>query len=397
MKILLRILALVLFSAGGGAEARAVYAPIPAAEQGKLLTVYVSGRVYHDTNIFGAPRDGISSMVCEVQPSVVFNLSAAPRTFLSASYQLTLDRFEDRPGDRTIASHGLNARVAHTFGPRLEGEISEVFQIIKNPESLLPGAGAVLNTDQSYAFNQLEGRLRYDWTRRTSLKLKLRAVGFAYETGSIAEDIDHADYLGGLEMTHAVREELQAVVECRRQFVRYDHEGWRKDKDSFSLLAGADCALGRRGALTGRLGGEWIRRKGEGRSVAPCAELAWKHDYRAGSYLSFGYAYTVAESSNPDLYTGARAHRLFANIQHALAPRLTASGSATLEPGTLDGRAGVSGDRDETSLRAGVALTYALSARWALSATLDYDKVRSDDPARGLRRVRGGLGARCVY
>ncbi|WP_068770740.1 outer membrane beta-barrel protein [Termitidicoccus mucosus] len=397
MKIPLRMSCLVFFALGTGAHARAAYAPVPEVEQGKMLTFYVSGRVYHDTNIFGAPRNEISSMVHELQPTAVFNMSATPQTFLSASYQLTLDYFEDRPGDRTIASHSMSARVAHTFSPRLEGEISDVFQIVKNPESLLPGVSTVLNSDQSYNFNQLDGRLRYTWTKRTGLALKARAVDFAYKTGSIAEDIDHAEYLAGLEMTHAMREELQAVVEYRRRLIRYDRDGWRKDKDSDYLLAGADYALGKRSALTGRLGGEWIRRKGDDDSVVPYAELAWKHDYSANSYWSVGYAFSVVESSNLDLYTDSYTHRFFANIQHSLTPRLTASGSLNYEPGTLNGRKGLSEDRDETNLRVGAAVTYSISKYWAFSTTLDYDRIDSDDPVRELERLRGGASVRYVF
>lgn len=377
---------------------RAAYAPVPKVEQGKMLTFYASARIYHDSNIFGAPLNEVSSMVHELQPAVVFNLSVAPRTFLSASYQLTLDYFEDRPGDRTIDSHSMSARVAHAFNPRLEGEISGIFQIVKNPESLLPGVSpGVLNTDQSYDFNQFDGRLRYAWTKRTGLALKMRAADFAYKTGSIAEDIDHAEHLAGLGLTHALREGLQAVAEYRRRLVRYDHDGWRKDKDSDCLLAGADYAPGKRSALTVRLGGEWIRRKGEDDAVVPCAELAFKRDYRADSYWSAGYAFSVLESSNLDLYTDACTHRLFANIRHSLTPRLAASASLNYEPGTLNVRKGMGGDRDETCLRAGAAITCLLSKYWTFSTTLDYDKVVSDDPARELARLRGGVSARYAF
>jgi hypothetical protein len=390
------MLSLVFLSLGGGAGLRAVYAPIPEVEQGKMLTFYVSGRVYHDSNIFGAPQNELSSMVYELQPSAVFNMSASQQTFLTASYQLTLDHFEDRPGDRTIASHSVSARAAHTFSPRLEGEVSEVFQMVKNPASLLPGVATVLNTDQSYNFNQLDARLRFTWTKRTGVNLKLRAVDFAYKTGAIARSIDHADYLAGIEVTRAVREDLQAVAEYRHQLIRYDHDGWRKDKDSDYLLAGGDYALGKNRALTGRLGGEWIRRRGGNDSLVPYAELAYKRDYRAGSYLSAGYAFSVTESSNLDLYSDAYTHRFFVNIQHALTPKLTASGSLDFEPGRLNGRGGA-GDCDETIVRAGLALTRVLSRHWTISATVDYDNVDSGNPTRELERLRAGAGARCVF
>jgi hypothetical protein len=54
---------------------------------------------------------------------------------------------------------------------------------------------------------------------------RARAVDFAYKTGSIAEDIVRTEYLAGIEMTRAMRADLQAVVEYRRRLVRYDRAG----------------------------------------------------------------------------------------------------------------------------------------------------------------------------
>jgi hypothetical protein len=108
----------------GAVRALAVYAPIPEQEQGRLLTVYATAGVYYDTNIFGAPVDERGSMVCQVSPRFVFNLSATDQTLVSASYQLSLDHFADRPGERLLDSHTASASVKHTFSPRLEGELS---------------------------------------------------------------------------------------------------------------------------------------------------------------------------------------------------------------------------------------------------------------------------------
>ena len=116
-----------------------------------------------------------------------------------------------------------------------------------------------------------------------------------------------------------------------------------------------------------------------------------------GQQSSAGYGFSVEEVSNLDVYTDMEVHRFFANVQHVLSPRLVATGSVSWEPGTLNGRAGIREDQDETNTKAGAALIYRVNTRWTISATLDRDEVTSDDPGRLLKRTRGGLSVRCVF
>ena len=375
----------------------AVYAPIPEQEQGKLLTIYATAGAYYDTNIFGAPADERSSMVYQVSPRFVFNLSATDQTLVSASYQLSLDHFADRPGKRLLDSHTASATLRHTFSPRLEAELSDTFQLSKNPESLLPGLSTVLNTDQSYSLNQLDGRLAANLTKRTGLTLKARAATFAYDNESLAVELDRSEYLVGLAATHVLLPEIQAVAEYRHQTIRYTDGGGTKDKDSDFALMGADYVINTRAALSGRLGAEYRRRKGAADETLPYAEFAVKVDYGKGSYLSAGYGFSVEEVSNLDVYTDMAVHRFFANVQQVLTPRMVVTGSASWEPTRLNGREGISPDRDETNTKVGMAAVYRLSTLWTVSATLDRDDVSSDDPGRQLKRSRGGLTARWVF
>ncbi|ATC63050.1 hypothetical protein CMV30_03220 [Nibricoccus aquaticus] len=379
------------------ASAFAVYAPIPEQEQGKLLTIYATAGAYYDTNIFGAPADELSSMVYQVSPRFVFNVSASDQTLVSASYQLSVDYFVDRPGKQFLDSHSASASVKHTFSPRLEMELSDAFQLSKNPESLLPGLSTVLNTDQSYSLNQLDGRLAANLTKRTGLTFKGRVATFSYDNETLAEELDRSEFLGGLVLTHALLPEIQAVAEYRHQAIRYADGGETKDKDSDFVLAGADYVLSARTALSGRLGAEYRRRKDADDELMPYAELAVKADYAKGSYVSAGYGFSVEEVSNLDVYTDMTVHRFFANVQQVISPRLVATGSLSWEPGKLNGREGVSPDRDETNVKLGVALIHRLNTRWTVSATLDRDDVTSDDPGRMLKRTRGGLTVRCVF
>jgi hypothetical protein len=377
--------------------ARAVYAPIPEQERGRLLTVYATAGAYYDTNIFGAPAGERGSMVYQIAPRFVFNLSATDQTLLSAWYQLSVDHFVDRPGEQWLDSHAAGASVKHTFSPRLEAELSETFQLSKNPESLLPGLSTVLNTDQSYSLNQVDGRVAANLTERTGLTLKARTAAFAYDNATLARELDRGEHLLGLAATYALLPGTQLVAEYRHQTIRYTDAGGTKDKDSDLLLAGTDHVVNARVALSARLGAEHRRRKGADDETLPYAELAAKADYGRGSYVSAGYGFSVEEVSNLDVYTDMSVHRFFVNVQQVVTPKFLVTAALSWEPTRLNGRAGLSPDRSETNAKAGLALVYRVGPRWTLSATVDVDDVESDDPGRLLDRQRGGLSARLVF
>ncbi len=377
--------------------ARAVYAPIPEVEQGRLLTVYLAAGQYYDTNIFGAARGGIESMVFQAQPTIVANISAADQTLVAASYQLSADYFDNRPGDHFLMSHSLSARLAHTFSSRFEMEISDSYQIVKNPESLLPGIGGVVNPDQSYNYNQFDGKLFYSVSNRVGLRGKARAIDFAYDNPYLSDGLDRAEYIAGIEAVRMSRANLQVSAEYRYHTIRYDHGGAIKDKDSHCLFAGADYAVTKNTAYTARLGVEALLRRGASDSALPYVELGVKHDYRDRSFVSAGYTFSTEETSDAYAYTGMYSHRFFANVQHALNPQFMLSGIADWTPSRLNGRRGVARAINEWNLKLGTALTCTIADKWSVSLTCDYDYVKSDDPGRNLERVRTGLRARWVF
>jgi len=375
----------------------AVYAPIPELEQGKALTVYLASGAYYDTNIFGGSTGEISSYVYEFNPSVVFNASLDAKTFFSTSYKLTLDYIPDRPGKKELDSHEFTARVAHTFTPLMELELSDTYQIAKNPESLLPGLATVVNTDQSYRCNQFDGRYALGLTQRTGLTFKGRSTRYDYENAGLGLSLNHDEYLAGLSLSHAVLPQLQTVLEYRHLIINYDTAGETKDKRSDFLLIGADQAVNARLALTSRLGAERRQRSGGSTDTLPYAELGLKYDYSQGSYVSAGYGYSVEETSNTDLYSDMSVNRFFVNLQQVVMPRFTATGSVAWAPSRLHGRTGVSPDLDETNLQLGLALTYRPGKVWSVSATFDYDRIRSDDTSRQLKRARSGVSAKYTF
>ncbi len=376
----------------------AVYAPIPEQDQGKAWAFDVGAGVSYDSNIFGAASGEISSTVFNLSPKVAFNASVTDQTFASASYALSLDHFDNRPGDKTLDSHTLMARLAHAFTPSTTLDVSDTYLIQKNPESLLPGVSTpiTVNSDQSFKSNEFNGSFKTDVNAKGGLTLKARSLVLAYDNAKLGTSLDRTENLFGVSGDYAVLPEAKAVAEFRYQTIDYDDAGGTKDKTSEFLLAGADYSVAKKITASGRLGFEWRHRDGERSDTSPYVELSTKYDYNTGSYITAGYVYTLEESSNVVLYTDTQVNRFFVNVQHAITGLITASGSIDYEPSQLQGRRGLA-DADETTTRFGAALTYLPTKNWAVSATYDYDNVSSDDATRENTRSRCGITARYSF
>lgn len=386
--------ALLLAGLLAASPVQAVYAPIPEQEQGKDLTVTVRGGVAYDSNIFGAATDTIDSVVWTFAPRVSYNASLTAQTFFAASYGLTLDRFDQRPGDKLLDSHDASVRLAHAFSKLTTIDLNDAFTIARNPESLL--AGQPINTNQSYTRNQVDGRFVTPITAKFGTTLKARTLYYKYHDRELGRSLNRIENLYGLSGDYAILPELKAVGEYRHQDVFYQKLGETKNKSSDYLMGGVDYDVAKKVSLTSRLGIEWRDRKAERDMTAPYAEFSAKYDYTEKSFLTGGYAYTLEETSDPRRFTDAKTHRLFANVQHAVTALIVASGSLTFEPSTLQGRRG-NASISETAVRAGAALSYLPTKNWSTSASYDHDNIRSDDPSRKLRRDRVALSATFTF
>lgn len=367
----------------------AVYAPIPEQEQGKEWTVTLRADVSHDDNIFGSQTNEIASTVFTASPKVSFNASVTDQTFVSAYYQLVVDHFTDRPGDKTLDSHELSARVAHAFSAASNIDVSDTYSIAKNPESLL--SGIAVNTDQSYKRNEFNGRFTASVAPKIGLTPKFRSVNYSYDNPVLEAELDRTENLYGLAASYDVLPEMKVVGEYRHEDVQYDTGGANKDKNTDFLIGGFDYSVAKQLTASGRLGYQWRHRDLERSTSTPYVEGSAKYDYARGSYFSGGYAYTLEETSNPALYTDTKVNRFFANIQHAITPLIVGSASINYEPSVLQGRRGLP-NRDETTTRLGFALSYLLDKNWVFSVHYDYDKVDSDDVSRSQERERYGVG-----
>ena len=372
----------------------AVYAPIPEQDQGKDWTVTIRAGVSHDSNIFGAQSGAIGSMVYEIAPKIAFNASLTDQTFASAAYGLTVDHFDNRPGEKTLDSHDLSARLAHSFSPVTTLDLSDGYLISRNPESLL--AGTTLNTDQSFKRNEFDAKFDTSVAPQLGAGAKFQSVNYRYDNASLANDLDRTENLFGLSLSYDLVPEMKGVGEIRHQDILYRTSGNNKDKHSDFLIGGVDYAVGKQLTASGRLGYEWRRRDGEANANTPYVELSLKYDYAEHSFFSAGYVYTFEETSNVVLYTDTKVNRFFFNVQQALSALVVASAAVTYEPSQLQGRSGRP-NVDETTTRFGLALTYLASKNWQVTASYDYDNINSDDPARGQNRERVGVSGSYAF
>ncbi len=374
--------------------ARAVYAPVPDQGVGQEWTVSLRSGATWDNNIFGAAHDKIASWVFEAVPEIAFAGSLDDRTYAEFNYTLTLDHFDNRPGTRDFASHLVSGRLAREFTPTVSLDVTDLFAIVKNPESLLAGADGVThtkNTNQSFDRNEADARATVNLAPKIGLVAKFREVHFAYDNVNLARAIDRDELLYGLEGTYDILPELKAVGEARHEDIYYRIGGETKNKRTDFVMAGLDYALAKKFSLTSRLGGEWRDRASESSTNSPYVELSARYDYAKGSFLSGGYVYTFEETSNVAQYNDTLVNRFFVNIQHAITPLVVASGSVTFEPSTLEGRRGISSSKNEHSTHAGVALTWLPTPHWSFAITADHDLVSSEDVSRHQERDRYGM------
>ena len=373
---------------------RGVYAPVPDQEQGKDLTFTVKAGVSYDSNLFAAANDAVGSMIYTLAPRVVYNASVTDQTFLSAGYGLTLDRFDDRPGDKLLDSHDANLRIAHAFSKSTTIDVNDSFMISRNPESLL--AGVPLNPDQSFTRNQVDGRFVTPLNAKSTVTAKVRSVYYKYRNEALGRNLDRIENLYGVSTDYAVLPEVKVVGEYRHQDVYYRKEGETKNKNSEFVMGGVDYAVARKLSLSTRLGAEWRARAAERDTTAPFAELSAKYDYTEKSFLLLGFGYNLEETSDTTRYNDTKITRAFVNVQHSVTALIVASASLAYEPATLQGRRGIANVSEDT-IRSGAALSYLPTKNWIVTASVDCDKTWSDQASRDLLRKRAGLSATYTF
>ena len=308
-----------VLTAGGLVAAlpvRAVYAPVPEQEQGKALTVSVKAGLSYDSNIFGGATGSIESSVFQLVPKVAYNASLTDQTFMSLSYDLTLDHYDNRPGDKLLDSHTAMARLAHAFSPSTTIDLVEMFMAASSPESLLNGLP--LNADQSMIRNEVDANFTTSLTPKIGLTAKARTVDTEFRNEVLGRSLDRIENLYGLSGDYAARQDLKVVAEYRHQDVYYKKLGEVKNKNSDYLMGGVDYVVAKKVSATGRAGIEWRHRNTERSASVPYLEVTTKFDYATDSFVTSGYMLTIEESSDTARFTDTRVNRFFVNVQHLL-------------------------------------------------------------------------------
>lgn len=391
MKHLTLLLAATL---GFSSTARAVYAPIPEADQGKNFTASVKGGFTYDSNIFGSGSGAIDSYVFNVAPKLDFNANLTDQTFTSLSYALSLDEYTNRPGSTSLLSHTFNGRVAHQFTKVTTLDITDSYSIQQNPEALL--AGLPVSSDQSSRNNEFNGILTTNAGPKTKVTVKTRLAQFRFDNAKLAGNLDRTENLYGLNAGYEFLPELSLSGEYRHLTVNYRSGGATKDKRSDYFMGGANYDVAKKVSASGRLGFERRTRASERGTTVPYAELTGKYDYAKGSFVSAGFTYTLEEASNVATYTDTEVNRYFVNVQHAVTAAITASTAFTYEPSKLRGRRGFA-SADDRTVRAGAALTWTGKKDWTFSLTYDLDNVSSDDTSRDMHRSRWGVNGAYTF
>jgi hypothetical protein len=374
--------------------ARAIYAPIPELEQGKALTIRVGGSLYYDNNIFGAAYNALDSMVFNLSGKIAFNGSLSDQTFASASYFLSNDYVEDRPGDKNLTNQSVAGRIAHSFSEVSNIDISVAYDIVMNPESL--EAGFPTNTDQSYDRAQADARYTTAFGQKAGFVAKYRFIDYSYENADIATQLDHAENLAGLELSYSLHPQTKLIGEYRYQVISYDNSGAMRDKTSNFLMGGFDYNPGDQLLIAFRGGIEDRERDAQPDTTAPYVEASARYTYAQDSFFSGGYTYAIEEPSDIIRFNDSEVSRFFANLQHRLTGTITASGSLTYELAELQARSPYT-NIDETVLRFGLGLSWQPTKNWTVSATFDIDEIDSDDPDREQSRDRGGVSASYTF
>jgi len=162
------------------------------------------------------------------------------QTFVTASYQPTLDYFTDRPGEKTLLSHEVLGRVAHAFTPTTTVDLMDFFQISKIPNRCCPGWPAPTRrwstpTSPSNA-TSLTRVFSTNVTAKADATVKMRSTVYRFDNATLGQSLDRTENLYGLAGSYDLVPEAKGVAEYRYETINYRSAGDNKDKTSHFLL-----------------------------------------------------------------------------------------------------------------------------------------------------------------
>jgi hypothetical protein len=122
-----------IFAVGVAGLRGATVTGLTTQEQSKWWVLSGSLRGFYDDNSLNAPdAQAEPSTGFEFHPGISLNFPLE-RTLFSASYDFTLNYYQDRPSEKVDQSHVFDARAYHRFTERYEVNIENIFNYADEP------------------------------------------------------------------------------------------------------------------------------------------------------------------------------------------------------------------------------------------------------------------------
>ncbi|KAF0093345.1 MAG: hypothetical protein E1N59_2939 [Puniceicoccaceae bacterium 5H] len=371
----------------------AVYAPVPAEDQGHPVIVETQAGLRYDSNIFGTNENEQESFVALFAPTVKGQASLGQQTFLQGTYGLELAQYFDRSGDDTLLNHQLGLKLDHTFDPRTFFKVADNLRFIDDPEALIP---TEIQRDQSYWSN--DATLDYQWgaTPKLALGANLNRYDIRYEEAALGEVLDRGDTIVGGEARFALLPEAELVGAVHYGDVSYDTDDALRGSETWRGLLGVDYVPGPKLNLGLRAGLEQRARNDGTDTDAFTGNVSLSYRYLPQSFFALNLSHELRETTMPNLYPESEVDAVYLSGQHDLTGnnRLFLTSLLLYERSTLQVResyAGVLDDVDEHVLRGGLGLSWRYDETWRVDLNYDLDLIESDEPLREQARHRVSL------
>lgn len=140
-------------------------------EQSKWWIVSGSLRGFYDDNSLNQVDElAEESLGYEFHPGVAINIPGE-RTLISASYDLTLNYYENRPSEKVDQSHIFDTRLNHRFSERYDVNVENSFIYSDEPavlDQVAGGGGAVTTVQRRGDASGFRNRALIDFSGRTT-------------------------------------------------------------------------------------------------------------------------------------------------------------------------------------------------------------------------------------
>lgn len=381
----------------------AAYEPFPMPDPSRRWAVNATVRGEYDDNIFTTATSPQDSFKAIIEPQVLLNIPLE-QTFFGLRYNYGGTWYTDRPGDDYDQSHSADLLFSHTFTPRLTLDLRDNMRFGQEPELVEQSAGTpvVVRRRGDYLYNNLNGKLSYNLSRRWTAAVSGGWERWRYDDAAVATANDRDDYQATLSALYAI--DPRTVVGGNYRFGVTDYVNPAplpaapdsRDATSHILYVSGVRRFNPQFSAQVSAGAE-LRLYEDGQDdLGPYVDGAVQYTYAPESLVRGGirYVFTDTEQST---FRSAESAVLFAHIAHRITGKFHAGGDVLLAFNTFTESLVGGPDADETVLQLAVRLTYKFT-RWCNGEFhYTFDDVSSDLPNSDFDRNRVSLGVRLVY